>query len=108
MATQTTTKPTQTFATEGKTSSAQKGGGPPRDEPDPRWFSGSGYPFNRPGGIGGEGGGGGGPPAAGPERNTDDRNGGTKQSGKELVIFDGDCTKAEAFMLEWAIYTLLN
>ena len=31
-----------------------------------------------------------------------------KLSGKEPVIFDGDRSKAEAFLLEWTIYRLLN
>ena len=31
-----------------------------------------------------------------------------KLSGKEPVIFDGDQSKAEAFLLEWTIYRLLN
>ena len=31
-----------------------------------------------------------------------------KLSGKEPVIFDSDCAKAEAFPLEWTIYRLLN
>ena len=31
-----------------------------------------------------------------------------KLSGKEPVIFDGDHSKAEAFLLEWTIYRLLN
>ena len=31
-----------------------------------------------------------------------------KLSGKEPVIFDGDHAKAEAFLLEWVIYTMLN
>ena len=57
------------------------------------------------GGGGGGGGGGGLPRAAG---NPDDQNNGTKLSGKEPAIFDGDCSKAEAFLLEWAIYRLLN
>ena len=48
--------------------------------------------------------GGGTPRAAG---NPDDRNG-TKLSGKEPAIFDGDRSKAEAFLLEWTIYRLLN
>ena len=113
MATQTMTEPTQTFTTEGETSSARKGGGPPRDEP--KWLSGSGYPFRMPGGGGGRGrggdkggGGGGGPPAAGLGRNPDNRNGRKELSGKEPVIFDGDRTKAKVFMVEWAIYTLLS
>ena len=38
MATQITTEPTQTHATEEGMSSAQKGGGPPDDEPNPQWF----------------------------------------------------------------------
>ena len=31
-----------------------------------------------------------------------------KLSGKEPVIFEGDCAKAKAFILEWTIYSLLN
>ena len=31
-----------------------------------------------------------------------------KLSGKEPAIFDGDCSKAKAFILEWTIYMLLN
>ena len=42
MATQTTTEPVQILATEGETSSARQGGGPPIDPPDPQWFGGSG------------------------------------------------------------------
>ena len=66
MATQTTTKPMQTFATEEGPSTVRRGGGPPGDEPDPRWFGGTGHPFNMPrggrggGGNGDNGGGGGG------------------------------------------------
>ena len=48
----------------------------------------------------------GGPPGA--AGNPDDRNNGTKLSGKEPAIFDGDRSKAEAFLLEWTIYRLLN
>ena len=33
----------------------------------------------------------------------DNRSNSTKLSGKELVIFDGDRTKAEAFLLEWVV-----
>ena len=85
-------------------------GGPPGDAP---WFSGSGFPYRAPrggdgdNGDGGGGGGGGGPlPAAGGHR--EEQNNGTKLSGKEPVIFDGDRSKAEAFLLEWTIYRLLN
>ena len=39
---------------------------------------------------------------------SDDRSNGTKLSGKEPAIFDGDRSKAEAFLLEWTIYRLLN
>ena len=62
--------------------------------------------------ISGDGGGGGGggrgdlPPAA--RRDPEERNNRTKLSGKEPVIFDGDRSKAEAFLLEWTIYRLLN
>ena len=38
----------------------------------------------------------------------EERNNGTKLSGKEPVIFDGDRSKVEAFLLEWTIYRLLN
>ena len=31
-----------------------------------------------------------------------------KLSGQEPAIFDGDCSKAEAFLLKWTIYRLLN
>ena len=103
MAMQTTTKPTQTLATEEGTSTVQKGRGPPDDMPNPSWFGGSGFPYRTPGrGDGGDDGGGGGgrgggpPRAAGPGRNPDDRNNGTKLSGKEPVAFDGDRSKAEA------------
>ena len=109
MATQTTTEPAQTFATEGEPSSVRKGRGPPDDAPDPQWFGGSGFPYRAPDrgpdGGGGSGGGRGFPRAAG---NPDDRNNGTKLSGKEPAIFDGDRFKAEAFLLEWTIYRLLN
>ena len=112
MATQTTTEPTQVTNTEEGTSSARKGGGPPGDEP---WFSGSGFPYRAPGhggdgGDDGDGGGGGGdlPGAARVGRNPEDRSNGTKLSGKEPVIFDGDRSKAEAFLLEWTIYRLPN
>ena len=113
MATQTTTEPVHTANVEEGTSSARKGGGPPEDAP---WFGGSGFPYraNRGGGgddgdDGGGGGGGGGgdlPPAA--RRDPEEQNNGTKLSGKEPVIFDGDRSKAEAFLLEWTIYRLLN
>ena len=85
MSTQVMTEPAQTIATEGEASSAQRGGGPPGDAPDPRWFRGTGHPFNMPGGGGGGGGSGG-------DRggNPDDQNHGPKLSGKEPVIFDGD------------------
>ena len=110
MATQTTTEPVQTFATEGEASSARRGRGPPDDAPDPQWFTGSGFPYQAPrgtggGGSGGDGGGGGPPGVAG---NPINRNNGTKLSGKEPAIFKGDCSKAEAFLLEWTIYRLLN
>ena len=52
------------------------------------------------------GGGGGGP--LGAAGNPDDRNNGTKLSGKEPAIFDGGRSKAESFLLEWTIYRLLN
>ena len=112
MATQTTTEPVQVTDVEEGTSSARKGGGPP----DAPWFSGSGFPYQAhrgggggddgDGGDGGDGGGGGPPPAD--RRNPEERNNGTKLSGKEPVIFDGDRSKAEAFLLEWTIYRLLN
>ena len=115
MATQTITEPTQVMSTEEGSSSARKGGGPPGDEP---WFSGLGFPHRAQGrgnGGGGDGGdgddrdGGGGPPrAARIGRGPDDRSNGTKLSGKEPVIFDGDRSKAEAFLLKWTIYRLLN
>ena len=94
MSTQVVTEPTQTIATEGEASSAWRGGGPPGDAPDPRWFEGTGHPFNMPGGGGGG--------------NPGDWNHGPKLSGKEPVIFDGDWSKAEAFILEWIIYLMLN
>ena len=59
------------------------------------------------GGVGGGGGGGGGGPP-GAAGNPDDRNNGTKLSGKEPAIFDRDCSKAESFLLEWTIYRVLN
>ena len=102
MATQTMTKPTQTIAAEGEASSAQRGRGPPGDAPDPHWFGGTGHPFNMPGGGGGGGSGGGG------GGNPDDQNHGPKLSGKEPVIFDGDQSKAEVFILEWIICLMLN
>ena len=112
MATQTTTEPTQIFVPEeNPSSSARKGGGPPGDDPDPRWFGGSGFPYHAPRGGGGDGDGGGGgegPPAAVGRGNPNDRSNGTKLSGKELAIFNGDRSKAEAFLLEWTIYRLLN
>ena len=118
MATQTVTEPTQTFAPEeGPSSSVHKGGGPPEDAPDPVWFSGSGFPYRAPRGGdgggdgvggGGGGGGGGGPPAAAGGGNPDDQSNGMKLSGKEPLIFDRDHSKAEAFLLEWTIYRLLN
>ena len=43
-----------------------------------------------------------------PGRDPNDQSNGTKLSGKEPAIFDGDCSKAEAFLLEWTIYRLLN
>ena len=115
MATQTTTEPTKTFPPEeDPSSSARKGGGPPGDDLDPAWFSGSGFPYRGSGGGGGDGGGGGGgggggaPPHAAGRRDPDDRSNGTKLSGKEPAIFDGDRSKAEAFLLEWTIYRMLN
>ena len=122
MATQTVTEPTRVHAPEeDPSSSIRKGGGPPEDNPDPRWFAGSGFPYRAPGRDGGDGGGGGGGgrggggrgrggggPPADRRGNPDDRSNGTKLSGKELAIFDGDCSKAEAFLLEWTIYRLLN
>ena len=39
---------------------------------------------------------------------TGNLNNGTKLSGKEPAIFEGDCSKAKAFLLEWTIYRLLN
>ena len=112
MATQTTTEPAQTLATEEGTSSVRKGRGPPDDAPDPQWFGGSAFPYRGPGrrndrggkggGRGGdEGGGGGGPPRA--ARDPDDQNNGTKLSGKEPAIFNRDRSKAEAFLLKWTI-----
>ena len=54
------TEPTQTFATKEGTSSVRKGGGPPGNEPNPRWFGGTQHLFNMPGGSGsGRGGSGG-------------------------------------------------
>ena len=101
MTTQTTTEPMQTLSTEEGPSTVCKGEGPPGDEPDPRWFGGTGHPFNMPRGRGrGGGGGGGGDP--------NDRGPGPKLSGKDPVVFDGDRTKAEAFFLEWTIYLMLN
>ena len=87
------TEPTPAISTEGEASSTQRGRGPPGDEPNPCWFGGMGHPFNMP-----RGGGGG---------NPNDQGLGTKLSGKEPVIFDGDCSKAKAFILKWTIYTLL-
>ena len=107
MATQTTTEPTHTFAPEEGPSSVRKGGGPLGDAPDPRWFGGSGFPYRAPR-DGGGGGGGGEPPAAAGGGNPDDRSNGTKLSGKEPANFDGDRSKAEAFLLEWTIYRMLN
>ena len=109
MATQTTTEPIQVFPPgEDPSSSVRKGGGPPEDDLDPGWFSGSGFPYRGQGGGGGGGGGGGVPPAAARGGNPDDRSNGTKLSGKEPAIFDGDRSKAEAFLLEWTIYRMLN
>ena len=45
MATQTTTEPVQTLTTQGETSSARKGEGPPDDEPNQPWFGGSAFPY---------------------------------------------------------------
>ena len=114
MSTQTMTKPTQTVAAEGEVSSARRCGGPPEGAPDPHWFGGTGHPFNMPGGGSGGGGGGGGSDSrgggggGGGGGNPDDQNHGPKLSGKEPVIFDGDQSKAEAFILEWIIYLMLN
>ena len=127
MSTQTIVEPMQTVPPE-ETSTIQRGGGPPEDPPDPRWFGGSGFPFNLPsgsgrgGGGGGDGGGGGGDGGGGggggdgggcgggggDTGDQNDRGSGPKLSGKEPVIFDGDRSKAEAFILEWTIYTMLN
>ena len=115
MAMQTTTELVQAFATEEGMSSVHKGGGPPDDESHPGWFGGSGFPYRAPsgsgggrGGRGGGGDGGGGPAAAAVRRDPDDQSNSTKLSGKEPVIFNGDCSKEEAFLLEWAIYMMLN
>ena len=115
MATQTTTEPVQVHTHEEEpSSSACKGGGPPGDEPDPRWFAGSGFPYRAPDRGGEPPNGGGGPPAGGGGPPTgrggdpNDRRNGMKLSGKEPAIFDGDRSKAEAFLLEWTIYRLLN
>ena len=108
---QTTTEPMQTLATEEGPSSVRRGGGPLGEEPDPTWFGGTGHPFNMPGGGGGGGGssgGGRGGGGGGGGRDPNDRGSVPKLSGKEPVIFNGDHAKAEAFVLEWTIYTLLN
>ena len=105
MTTQTTIEPMQTVPPEEGTSTIQQGGGPPEDPPDPRWFGGLGFPYNLPSGSGRGGGGGGG---GGDPGDQNDRGSGPKLSGKEPVIFDGDRSKAEAFILEWTIYTMLN
>ena len=63
-----------------------------------------GHPFNLPGGSRGGGGGGGG--NGGGDYN--DQGSMPKLSGKEPVIFDRDHAKAEVFILEWTIYTMLN
>ena len=110
MTTQTTTEPMQTLTTKEGPSTVRRGGGPPGDESDPRWFRGMGHPFNMPGGDsdgGGRGGGGGGSGIGG-GGDPNDRGPGAKLSGKEPVIFDGDCAKAEVFILKWTIYMLLN
>ena len=107
MTTQTTVEPMQTVPPEEDTSTIQRGGGPPEVPPDPRWFGGSGFPFNLPSGSGGGGEGDGGGGGGNPE-DQNDRGSGQKLSGKEPVIFDGDRSKAEAFILEWTIYTMLN
>ena len=106
MTTQTTIKPMQTVPPKEETSTIQRGGGPPGDPPDPRWFGGSRHPFNLPRESGGGGGGGGGGGNGGGDHN--DQGSGPKLSGKEPVIFDGDHSKAKAFILEWTIYTMLN
>ena len=108
MTTQTITEPIQAIASEGERTFAWRGGGPPEENPNPRWFGGSGNPLNFPrGGDGGSGGGSGG--GGGDSRGDPNNQGlGNKLSGKEPAIFDGDCSKAEAFILEWTIYMLLN
>ena len=58
------------------------------------------------GGGGGIGGGSGGGNGGG--GNPDEQNHGPKLSGKEPIIFNGDHSKAEAFILEWIIYLILN
>ena len=110
MTTQTTTEPMQTITTKGGPSTVQRGGGPPEEEPDPRWFRGTGHPFNMCGGGGGGGGGrgGGGRGGGGGGGDPNDRGPGAKLSGKDPVIFNGDCAKAEGFFLKWTIYMLLN
>ena len=105
MATQTMTEPTQAITAKGEQSFTQKGRGPPGEDPSPRWFGGSGNPFNLPSRGGGGGSEGGNHRRGG---NPDDQGLGNKLSGKEPAIFNGDCSKAEAFMLEWTIYMLLN
>ena len=111
MTTQTATEPTQTIPLKGL-STIQRGEGPPGDPPDPRWFGGTGFPFNLPAGGGGGGGGGGdgggGGAAGGGGGNPDDPGHRPKLSGKEPTIFDSDHTKAKSFFLEWVIYMILN
>ena len=111
MATQTTTEPVQIIDTQEESSSARRGGEPPIDPPNPQWFGGSGFPYRPPargGGGGGDGGGGGGGGGRGLPAVAGNPNNGTKLSGKEPATFKGDHSKAEAFLLEWTIYRLLN
>ena len=114
MTTQTVTEPIQTTP-QRESSAIQRGGGPPDNLPNPRWFRGTGLPFKLPmggggggGSGGGGGGGGGGSGGGGGGGDPNDLGHRPKLSGKEPTIFDGDCAKAESFFLEWVIYMMLN
>jgi hypothetical protein len=114
MATQTQTR---SVAATGERSynHAIKRSGPPGGEPphgDPfRGFTAAGRTVNRGGGGGGGGGDGG---SDGEDPNDPNRRGGRcpvnhgKLSGKEPTVFTGNRKDAEAFILEWQIYQMLN
>jgi hypothetical protein len=114
MATQTQTR---SVATTGERSyghaikrSGPPGGGPPHRDPF-RGFADAGRAIGQGGGGGGDGGDGGSeggdPDDPDHRRRRRPANNG-KLSGKEPTVFTGNRTDAEAFILEWQIYQMLN